>query len=260
MPSDLTFSAWVNTTGDDSVSSYAGNAAMNIIGDRRLAVTIGFGIHNGVVRYNQHVLANGNAWHHVNGNTPVNDGLWHHICVTHANSGQIYIYVDGMVDAVGNIPNNQGYGNNSMNTIGAGYGSLDHYGGLLSDVAGFRRALSQSEIRAMMLAGLTGNESDLFFWYPMDQGVCAGANTGVWALTDHGPYSRDGILGYFSLNGCTSNWICSGPTCNYLQPQPIISAAVPTLSWWAIMILGLLILCIGAIALKTRRVQIERMI
>ena len=118
-PSELTFSAWINTTGTDSVTSYAGNAAMNIIGDTRQAVTIGFGVHGGRVRYNQHVLANGNQWFYVEGVRTVNDGVWHHIAVSHEASGQIVIYVDGVVDAIGNIPLNQGFGNNAMNIIGA---------------------------------------------------------------------------------------------------------------------------------------------
>lgn len=114
--SGLTFSAWIKTSSSDATSAYQGNAAQNIIGDNTDNVVLGFGVHNGKVRYNHF----NSTWTAVDGNSTVNNNAWHHIAVTHdASSGVITIYVDGKSDGTGSKTYNSTLA--AFNRIGGGY-------------------------------------------------------------------------------------------------------------------------------------------
>lgn len=141
----LSFNAWVNTTSADAVSSYAGNAALNVLGDSTNAVYLGFGVEGGVVRYNHY----SGGWQSVTGSTVVNDGSWHNIAVTHDQAtGAIVIYVDGVADGVGNIPYELTF--SAINRIGAGYNNLDAFSGAIDDVTVFNRPLTGPEMAALV--------------------------------------------------------------------------------------------------------------
>jgi hypothetical protein len=80
------------------------------------------------------------------GQTPVDDGQWHHVAVVHDGSSKI-MYVDGQLDAskaysaalqTNNV--NVHFGWNAEYPAG-------EYGGMLDDVRIYKRALTQTEIQ-----------------------------------------------------------------------------------------------------------------
>lgn len=141
----LTLNAWINTTSIDAVSSFAGNAALSVLGDSTIDRSLGFGIENGKVKY-YHYSA---GWQSVTGSATVNNGTWHNIAVTHNQAtGAIVIYVDGVADALGNIPYDSV--NSAIDRIGAGYNNQDVVAGSIDDVTVFKRPLTGPEMAALV--------------------------------------------------------------------------------------------------------------
>jgi len=136
-----TFAAWVRTTSTDAVSGYAGNAALNILGDSTGGVYIGFGVHGGKVRYLQYA----SSWQNVDSVKSVNDGSWHHVVATHiSGTNAVSVYVDGVLDATGTITFDAT--NPALDRIGCGYNNLDFFDGALDDIRVYSRAISAAEV------------------------------------------------------------------------------------------------------------------
>lgn len=156
LPSGLSFEAWVQTTSSDATSIYPGNPALTVIGDSTNSVHAGFGVHGGTVRYTHYAQE---TWQAVSGATLVNDGLWHHIAVTHeASTGAITLYVDGQVDGIGVIPYRSVYA--AADRIGAGFMNWDAFDGLIDEAAVYDRALSSSEVLARFNLGIANKSTE----------------------------------------------------------------------------------------------------
>lgn len=81
------------------------------------------------------------------------------------------------------------------------------YNGRVDEVSVWKKALSQSEIQAMMTSELTGTETNLKMYYKFNQGVPAGNNTSITTLiTNVNSPLYDGQLLNFALTGATSNF------------------------------------------------------
>ncbi|MDQ6860347.1 MAG: putative Ig domain-containing protein [Verrucomicrobiota bacterium] len=99
----------------------------------------------------------------VYGSTKVNDGQWHHVSATYDGSGTaagVKIYVDGVIETMSVISDNLGtnsIANTDPFTIGAGSGNGPQpFNGEIDEVEVFNRALSQTEIQAIVNAGNAG--------------------------------------------------------------------------------------------------------
>ena len=96
----LTFEAWVNTTSVDATIDYDGNPALSIIGDNDNGIRGAFGIHGGRVRYT-HWTGVDLIFDIIESTVEVNDGLWHHVAVSHDSfTNEVRIYIDGVLDNV----------------------------------------------------------------------------------------------------------------------------------------------------------------
>lgn len=81
------------------------------------------------------------------------------------------------------------------------------YGGRADEVTLWKKALTATDIQAMMADELTGSEADLVLYYKMNQGVPGGDNTSISKLKcELGGGSLDAELKNFALNGPTSNF------------------------------------------------------
>lgn len=89
----------------------------------------------------------------------------------------------------------------------AGGGLNFYWGGRIDEVSAWSKALTQTEIQAMIADELTGTEEGLQMYYKFNQGVPGGNNTSITKLTSK-VYSpqRDGNLLNFAMNGPTSNF------------------------------------------------------
>ncbi|MHB9080190.1 MAG: type VI secretion system tube protein Hcp [Pirellulaceae bacterium] len=158
LASGLTLEAWINTTSADAASAYAGNAALNLFGYSHNEVWVGFGVHDGKVRYN--FASSDSTWDHLDGTRIVNDGAWHHIAATHEEStGVVSIFVDGVLDgsATFNYHTIDAYGVPvAIDRIGAGYSNFDVFDGLIDEPTVYSQVLSASEIASIYNQGSAG--------------------------------------------------------------------------------------------------------
>ncbi len=89
----------------------------------------------------------------------------------------------------------------------AGGGLNFFWGGHIDEVSAWSRALTQTEIQAMMANELTGTETGLQMYYKFNQGVPGGNNTSITKLVSkvYSP-ARDADLLNFAMVGPTSNF------------------------------------------------------
>jgi len=140
----LTFAAWVKTNDSDNISFYAGNAALNVIGDNTTSVFLSFGVHGGKARYTHFDV----SWLSVEGVTSVIDNEWHHIAVTHdKKSGRVVVYVDGQSEGTGTITFELTFP--GVDIIGDGWLNADRFNGTIDDVMIFNKSLSAAQIKAL---------------------------------------------------------------------------------------------------------------
>ena len=105
-------------------------------------------------------VRNSQAWEV--GQTPINDGNWHFVTMTTASPGNVKkIYVDGVLDNFSATNNNNGWTNNATGSqvwIGGAPNISDNNVGLngfIDEVYMYNRALSQTEISALMSTSST---------------------------------------------------------------------------------------------------------
>ena len=139
----ITVLAVMKTTSTDSSVTYAGNAALNILGDTTSSVIFGFGVHGGKARV---CFYSGSAWGVYDSNATVNDGEWHQIGFSMGTGDpcDMNIYVDGELDkAVSSLDHISGI---AFNNIGLGYAG-DMFVGSLRNLIILNTELNDAEVR-----------------------------------------------------------------------------------------------------------------
>lgn len=104
---DLTLEFWMKATAaDNTAPACDGWYYGNIIIDRDIFGDGDYGDYGIAICDGKLVVgfSAGNDDRLLKGNRTVTDGVWHHIAVTRANSGQVRLFVDGQLDAQMNGP------------------------------------------------------------------------------------------------------------------------------------------------------------
>ncbi|HYV90827.1 MAG TPA: LamG-like jellyroll fold domain-containing protein [Chitinophagales bacterium] len=198
----ITYEAWVNptnVTGDRGII-LRGNASNNR--------GVSFGIEDGKFWIGGN---NGNGWNNnFVGNVPLNK--WTHLAAVYNEStGNILAYIDGnLIDSVFRQfdINNTDY----STFIGRNQAALwQFFSGKIDEVRIWNVARTQSEIQTDLLGPVCGNITGLVAYYPFNQGIAGGTNTGVTTADDVSVNNNDGTLTNFALTGATSNWVTGVP-------------------------------------------------
>ncbi|MEP2608760.1 MAG: LamG-like jellyroll fold domain-containing protein, partial [Cyclobacteriaceae bacterium] len=202
----LTYEAWVRTSTTVGSPSYAGAPGMAIIGDFDNNVGFSFGLTNGVLE----VLHFNDSWQSVSGTTDVADGGWHHVAVSHEElTGEMVLYLDGNVEATGNITWDGNSEYHSFNRIGSSYtdGPSDgqFFNGDIDEVRIWNKPLSEAHINYHKDNELlSGGHEGLVAYYDFEDAIgttltnaegTAGLN-GTLQNMDNGNWiSGNGIIG-----------------------------------------------------------------
>lgn len=133
----LTFAGWAKTT---SAAAIGGDCALAAFGFSTNPAGTSFGVDGGKATYKYY----NSGFHIFKGATVVNDGAWHHIAVTHDASGNVTIYVDGVVDGTGAIAWSAASGT-KLDVLGANYGGF-YFDGQLSELYYYDRDLTGAEV------------------------------------------------------------------------------------------------------------------
>ncbi|MVO11110.1 T9SS type A sorting domain-containing protein [Flavobacterium sp. TP390] len=250
-PATFTFEAMIktNTTSADAcLFSWMKDDDVNTGYDfNRTRITIANGNLRLIVHPND-----GSGDDVITGNITINDNIWHHIAIvkTADVSNNIFLYVDGVLDATGTIDlifqsqsiflGANGYKyfippvTNKDNSKNNGLSAReindltepdDFYQGNLDELRVWNRPLSLSELQNNQNCELANpaSQTGLVAYYQFNQGVDSDNNVTVTTLTDASGNGYNGTLTDFSLNGVTSNWIAGSPIVTGNNCSPFLS-------------------------------------
>lgn len=156
----------------------------------------------------------------------IGDNVCHHIAYVRDQS-TARMYIDGTQVGT-HVPN---YTFSASNRFSLGHewdnaNFSDQFEGTLEEVRLWNTARTASEISNAMHAELAGTEAGLIAYYPFNQGIPNGNNSGLTTLIDFSPNGNSGTLNNFALTGTISNWI---PTCkDEIEPNSIAEHSVYT--------------------------------
>jgi hypothetical protein len=137
-------------------------------------------------------------------------GTWYHLAGTF-DGIKMKLYVDGVLEST---TTTHLVINSSANLkIGILNSLNEAFIGNIDEVRVWNVVHTQTEIQADMNTMLIGNEAGLVAYYPFNQGIAGGDNSGVNTLEDITANHYDGTLNNFALNGKISNWVTGVPFC-----------------------------------------------
>lgn len=144
----------------------------------------------------------------VNGNIPVNDGLWHHVAVVidPTATDLVHLYVDGVLDVSGTPTVTMSSTTTNTIRVGRRIDNVSAFEGEMDEVRVWNVARTQAQLQANMNNELCTLPSSLILYLPMNQGIAGGMNTGLTGVNNYAPSGGTATLTSFALTGSTSNW------------------------------------------------------
>ena len=163
----VTLAGWVDWSGQSNPGNHAQVLFYNGSTSYAGSGVYGIATTNGL---DLHVLVGGNQ--DFDTGIDLSAGQWHDVALTHVN-GNFTLYVDGVADFTGQasangIPNPNDTGPELMQ-IGGDVGGEDFVGSV-ANVSVWNAALGQSQIQALQTTSLSGSETNLAAYYPLNDG------------------------------------------------------------------------------------------
>ena len=209
---DFSMSAWIKTT-DDNGAIITQYSAIGVGG------RFGFKTQNGEIAYWR-----GGSTLVASVGANVNDGIWHHVALTHDSTGNVNLYVDGLLNGSGNDLAILEVSNTVIGNFGTSVNIS--YEGSIDDVRLWNTVRSATEIMAYKDCHLTGTETGLIAYYDFNQGISGANNYMDTILMDKTSNAHNGVLNTFALTGAASNWIDA--SANGISGTCIITSLKPT--------------------------------
>ena len=119
------------------------------------------------------VLAGWGETSHTKTPRPWNDGAWHHVAVTYdpAPAKRIGIFVDGAMEASGDMIPPALTNNRAVWRIGEGLAGSAYFHGLIDDVRVYNLAFNAGKVHALYRCSLGAHDLDDYFYLPIGEGV-----------------------------------------------------------------------------------------
>ncbi len=145
--------------------------------------------------------------------TGLNNSLWYHLALRIDASGNLDIFLDGVLaySSTGYILpqyDNLSFGENESPAI---TGISDHWKGKIDEIKLWNIAKTELEINASLHCPCLGNESGAVICMSLDEGMPSGDNTGLTEGIDIAATlgANNADLQDFMMNGTSSNFVCS---------------------------------------------------
>lgn len=199
-----TVEAWILTSKDSQPVSQGGSDQ---------SVIVDWGNTYSGSRFTFNILWNNairleSAGQGVSGTIPVNDSVWHHVAVVYDNSSsteKVKLYVDGVLDVVGNITNIYTSATNNIR-IGMRIDNVKPFQGSIDEVRVWNYARTQEEIQATMNQEFCTIPSSLVAYYDFEEGVPGADNSAITTIENSVTGAQEGSLTNFDLTTSTSNF------------------------------------------------------
>lgn len=177
-----------------------------------------FWLDNGILK-----AGNGGVGNVVTYATEIPENTWVHVAVTYdAPTSTMKLYKNG--DLVATATAAPAY-ISEVTYLASHNGMNDFFVGALDEVRIWNRALCQNEVQNNMNCEVALPQSGLRAYYRFNQGVLAGNNTGLTALTDLSGTGHTGNLVNFALVGATSNWVAGNITGSCTPYSPTVTVS-----------------------------------
>lgn len=117
------------------------------------------------------VMAVDNTWNEVFTGSIMNANQWHHVAVV-VDAGTMTLYIDGQSVATNSFTGTPSHGTDLAMSIGAstGFGGRNFHGNL-DEIRIWNDARTQTEIADNITVDLTGAETNLVAYFPMNEGM-----------------------------------------------------------------------------------------
>jgi hypothetical protein len=143
--------------------------------------------------------------------TKIVAGTWYYLAGTYDGSN-LRLYVNGVLERSG-LVNGITINSTADLKIGILNSISEPFEGIIDEVSIWKVARTEAEIQADMNGSIDVNDHNLVAYFPFNQGVAGGDNSGVTTLADTTANNNDGTLNNFALLGSTSNWVTSNTGC-----------------------------------------------
>lgn len=140
--------------------------------------------------------------------TRVNDNQWHHVAFV-KQGAMLRLYIDGMEEGTTTDNTGNTTGNGVMNLGSRGLGLYAQL--TLDELRFWNVARTSTEINDFLNKELTGTESGLVAYYPLNEGFPNLPNTGFSFLQEQTQNIPSGTLYGFAQTGSQSNWTKGAP-------------------------------------------------
>ena len=180
---DFSVACWVKTTATGGTGQWYNGKA--IVDAEVAGAASDWGI---ALLGNKAAFGVGNADKTISSTTAINDGNWHHIAVTRANSsGAMRLYVDGMLEASDTGPSGFRSAPHALN-LGRSLNGGAWFAGAIDELRAFNYVLSNTELASLGSPALPAAWTALDLGNPGSDGYTghAAANGGTFTVTGGG--------------------------------------------------------------------------
>jgi len=207
-----TFEAWINPTTLDATN----REIVGLRTDANTATKVSFHIASPSAGTTTVGMWNGTTFSTITSPTPIPTGTWTHLAfVTNGSSTDVYQgNTSGTNTLIGTIP--LGYGTATGTDLTVGYSKnassgtdVEFFNGSIDEVRVWNTALTATQITNNMLGTLSGGQTGLVAQLSFDEGIAAGANTGLSTAFDNTANNNHANMINFALTGASSNFVVS---------------------------------------------------
>lgn len=173
-------------------------------------------------------LSQGGSSNFIGESDEISINKWYHYALVKDGSSSYKFYINGALVSSGNTPGSlTDIDVNQAPIMGSDYypgptSRSNYFTGQLDEFRIWNEARSMTDIQNNINNKLTGSESNLFLYYPFDQGIPGGDNSSISSVLDNAG-TEHATLNNFTKNGASSNFVENDRSALKASPSLTIS-------------------------------------
>ena len=172
-------------------------------------------------------LSQGGSSNFIGESDEISINKWYHYALVKDGSESFKFYINGALVESGTTVGVNTISVNQAPIMGSDYypgpsSRSNYFSGQLDEFRIWNEARSLTDIQNNINNKLTGSESNLFLYYPFDQGIPGGDNSSITSVLDNAG-SENATLNNFTKNGASSNFVANDRSALKATPSFTIS-------------------------------------